>query len=129
MTQTHAALEQNKGEQKMGMAKHYEDDMKIREERFILMQDDEHKPIYRRRTTVKTTYIKIEEVIVKTPQRKKQKRKNKKILCCECNAAFLFTGGEQKYYEKHKFSEPKRCKTCRQQRKEQFKNRRTENEF
>ena len=102
----------------MGMAKHYEDDMKIREERFVLMQEDEHKPIYRRHTTIQKTYIvETTEVIVETPKCKKHKRKTRKMLCCECNAAFLFTGGEQKFYEDHKLSDPKRCPECRQKNK------------
>lgn len=105
----------------MGMAKHYEDDMKIREERYVLMQEDEHKPIYRRHTIVKTTYIETTEVFVEPPKPKKHKRKNKKLLCCECNAAFLFTGGEQKFYEDHNLSEPKRCPKCRKQNKKRNK--------
>ena len=99
------------------MAKHYEDDMKIREERYVLMQEDEHKPIYRRHTIVKTICIETTEVAFETPKPKKHKRKNKKLLCCECNAAFLFAGGEQKFYEDHKLSEPKRCVKCRQKNK------------
>ena len=105
----------------MGMAKHYEDDMKIREERYVLMQEDEHKPIYRRHTIVKTTYIETKEVFIEQPKPKKHKRKNKKLLCCECNAAFLFTGGEQKFYEDHNLSEPKRCPKCRKQNKNKNK--------
>jgi hypothetical protein len=101
----------------MGMAKHYEDDMKIREERYVLLQEDEHKPIYRRHTIVKTTYIETKEVFIEQTKPKKHKRKNKKLLCCECNAAFLFTGGEQKFYEDHNLNEPKRCLKCRKENK------------
>ena len=99
----------------MGMAKYYEDNMEIREERYVLMREDEHMPIYRRHTVVQTTYTK--EVIIETSNPKKQKRKAKKMLCCECNAAFLFTGGEQKFYEDHKLSDPKRCPKCRKKNK------------
>ena len=55
------------------------------------------------------------------PLLKKHKRKKKKIVCCDCGETFLFTGGEQKYYEERKLSEPKRCAVCRQKRKELFK--------
>ena len=100
------------------MAKHYEDDMEIREERFVLMQEEEHTPIYRRYTTMQKTYIvETTEVIIETPKHKKHKRKTRKMLCCECNAAFIFTGGEQKFYEDHKLSDPKRCLECRQKNK------------
>ena len=81
------------------------------------MQEDEHKPIYRRRTIIQETYIETTEVIIETPKPKKRKRKNKKMLCCECNAAFIFTGGEQKFYEDHNLNEPKRCPKCREKNK------------
>ena len=101
----------------MGIVKYYEDNMKIREERYLLMREEEPMPIYRRRPIAETTYINTKEVIIDTTKNKKQKRKTEKMLCCECNAAFLFTGGEQKFYEDHKLSKPKRCPQCRKKNK------------
>ncbi|MBO5700856.1 MAG: zinc-ribbon domain containing protein [Clostridia bacterium] len=51
--------------------------------------------------------------------RTKLKRKTKKLVCCECGTSFLFTGGEQNYYETHNLSDPKRCLKCRKNRRQQ----------
>ncbi len=42
---------------------------------------------------------------------------DKVIVCKECEKEFDFTAGEQSFYEKNKFSEPVRCKACRDARK------------
>lgn len=39
------------------------------------------------------------------------------IVCVNCRNTFVFSVGEQKFYEEHKFPNPKRCKTCRQIKK------------
>jgi hypothetical protein len=40
---------------------------------------------------------------------------DKEIICKRCGDKFLFTAGEQKFYEKHGFShDPKRCPKCRE---------------
>lgn len=41
------------------------------------------------------------------------------IKCVEksCGKDFIFPVNEQKYYEKHGFQLPKRCKACREKRK------------
>src|SRR5262249_52281921 len=45
------------------------------------------------------------------------------IQCVDCKQDFIFTAGEQEFYERKGFREqPKRCKACREQRK----NRRSE---
>jgi len=36
-----------------------------------------------------------------------------RLKCWECGEYFVFTGGEQKYYEQQGFSNPKRCEDCR----------------
>nr|WP_269321887.1 RQC-minor-1 family DNA-binding protein [Oceanobacillus salinisoli] len=40
-----------------------------------------------------------------------------RIKCWECGKRFIFTVGEQKFYKQKGFSEPKRCKPCREKRK------------
>ncbi|MCI0493853.1 zinc-ribbon domain containing protein [candidate division KSB1 bacterium] len=35
------------------------------------------------------------------------------LECWDCGNSFLFTGGEQKYYQQHGFRLPKRCEDCR----------------
>ena len=35
------------------------------------------------------------------------------LECWDCGNSFVFTGGEQKYYQQRGFSQPKRCEDCR----------------
>lgn len=44
---------------------------------------------------------------------------DKKIVCKDCNKEFIFTIGEQAFYESKGFSEPVRCKDCREKRKQE----------
>ena len=39
------------------------------------------------------------------------------IKCQDCQQDFEFTENEQKFYEEKGFLPPKRCKTCREARK------------
>ncbi len=44
--------------------------------------------------------------------------KDKTIKCRDCGQEFVFTVGEQKFYEEKGFTnEPSRCKECRDKRK------------
>ena len=108
----------------MSFAKYFEDNLEIAEERFLLrQQENEPTPIYHVTQEISSKiYLVTTKVLeVKPEPPKKHKRKKKKIVCCDCGETFLFTGGEQKYYEDRKLSEPKRCPVCRQKRKELFK--------
>lgn len=40
------------------------------------------------------------------------------IPCLDCKVEFAFTEGEQKFYASKQLSDPKRCKPCRQARRE-----------
>jgi hypothetical protein len=42
---------------------------------------------------------------------------DKQLMCMDCNEEFTFTGGEQRFFAEKNFSEPKRCKVCRNLRK------------
>ncbi len=42
---------------------------------------------------------------------------DKTIKCVDCGNEFVFTEGEQAFYEEKGFHEPKRCKECRQKAK------------
>jgi DNA replicative helicase MCM subunit Mcm2 (Cdc46/Mcm family) len=44
-------------------------------------------------------------------------KQDKVIICSECQTEFLWTVGEQEFYENHNFVEPKRCRECRKARK------------
>lgn len=43
---------------------------------------------------------------------------DRSIECIDCHQSFVFTAGEQEFYERKGFRElPKRCKNCRDKRK------------
>ena len=44
---------------------------------------------------------------------------DKDLICKDCGQAFTFTAGEQEFFQERGFSEPIRCKTCRDARKAQ----------
>lgn len=47
-----------------------------------------------------------------------------KIICKDCGEEFLFTVGEQNFYEEKGFqNKPVRCKACRDKRKAEKMNR------
>lgn len=42
---------------------------------------------------------------------------DKTIVCKDCGNEFTHTAGEQEFYKERQFSEPVRCKECRDKRK------------
>src|SRR5262245_3021979 len=43
---------------------------------------------------------------------------DKTLTCSDCGSSFVFTSGEQRFYQEKGFShEPRRCKDCRGKRK------------
>lgn len=38
---------------------------------------------------------------------------DKTLKCAECGNEFVFTAGEQEFYASKGFTEPKKCKECR----------------
>ena len=48
---------------------------------------------------------------------------DKDLICKDCGQAFTFTAGEQEFFQERGFSEPIRCKTCRDSRKAQKSDR------
>ena len=40
------------------------------------------------------------------------------ITCADCGQEFVFTASEQQFYTDRGFSDPRRCPTCRQARKQ-----------
>jgi hypothetical protein len=107
-----------KGGKNMGFTKYAEDNFEIMEERRYWMQARETAPTLL--TAPQTTLTAEAKETTKQPAKTKEKKKTRKLVCCECGTSFLFTGGEQHYYESHKLSEPKRCSTCRKARKQQI---------
>lgn len=55
---------------------------------------------------------------------------DKTLVCKDCGQEFVFTAGEQEFYEARGFqNEPGRCKECRLARKSQYGNARGEREM
>ena len=47
------------------------------------------------------------------------------LTCIECSDRFIFSAGEQAYFQKKGFTnEPKHCKTCRQLKKQRYQEQR-----
>lgn len=44
------------------------------------------------------------------------------IVCTDCKSEFIFNEGEQKFYAARDFEQPKRCKECREKRKQRIEN-------
>ena len=42
---------------------------------------------------------------------------DKEIICAGCGDTFIFSVREQSFYASKNFSDPKRCKNCREKRK------------
>jgi CxxC-x17-CxxC domain-containing protein len=42
------------------------------------------------------------------------------ITCSECSTPFMFTEREQEYYRERNLTHPKRCKPCRDARRQNF---------
>lgn len=48
---------------------------------------------------------------------------DRQLTCMDCSQPFVFTAGEQEFYERKGFKEePKRCKNCREARKSRRNN-------
>jgi hypothetical protein len=43
------------------------------------------------------------------------------LTCADCGAEFMWSAGEQDYYDYKGFAPPKRCKPCREARQERKK--------
>lgn len=57
---------------------------------------------------------------VRIPKEKKSIMPDVEITCSECNEPFPFTEREQEYYTERNLSQPKRCKPCRDLRRQNF---------
>ena len=45
---------------------------------------------------------------------------DRELNCVDCGDRFTWTGEEQSFYAKQGFSEPKRCKRCREAKRAQY---------
>jgi hypothetical protein len=52
---------------------------------------------------------------------------DKTLKCLDCGTEFVFTVREQEFYAQNGFTEPKRCKPCRDARKRSNGNRKPSN--
>lgn len=57
-------------------------------------------------------------------------KKDKKIICKDCGQEFIFTVGEQEFFEEKGFTnEPVRCKECRDKKRNQNNRPRSNGDF
>lgn len=49
---------------------------------------------------------------------------DKQLQCADCKQPFIFTAGEQEFYNLKGFTSPKRCKQCRVKKQQQREARR-----
>lgn len=59
----------------------------------------------------------IPEDQLKSMNDKKQKLQDLTVQCVDCKNPFLFTAGEQQFYQDRGLAVPKRCPTCRLKRR------------
>lgn len=45
------------------------------------------------------------------------------LQCCDCPSMFTFTAGEQEFFAKNNYVQPKRCPACRSAKKRRMANR------
>jgi DNA-directed RNA polymerase subunit RPC12/RpoP len=44
---------------------------------------------------------------------------DERIECVECGRAFIWSSGEQRFYQEHRLDRPKRCPNCRSHRRDE----------
>lgn len=122
-------MKEQKRRNTMGFAKYFEDDLEIMEERQYWTQTTETAPTL----LISEKVVAIMDAMVvetmKQPIKTKAKRKTRKLVCSECGTSFLFTGGEQCFYEKRNLLPPSRCPSCRDKRKAFYKEINTQKEI
>lgn len=42
---------------------------------------------------------------------------DKEIVCVDCKESFIFTAGEQEFFESKNLTPPRRCKNCRMKKR------------
>lgn len=52
---------------------------------------------------------------------------DRKVKCEKCGEEFVFTAGEQEFYQEKGFTDPKKCKACRDAAKNERNNRSNRN--
>lgn len=52
-----------------------------------------------------------------------QSNKDIRLQCVDCDREFIFTEGEQKYFEQKGLFSPKRCFSCRKKKREEIQQR------
>ncbi len=103
----------------MGWAKFVEDNMEMWEERFYRPLNEDR---YQKEAVVQVCAIlplvsPTIEVKVTVNPAKSTCKQDRQIICKDCGNEFVFSGGEQAYFEIKGYSPPKRCKKCREIRK------------
>lgn len=101
----------------MGWAKYAEDNNEIFCERMDQIVSNK-SPHIKVMTTIPLMACPVEISIKVSPDKKqaepKVKHEDKNLYCQDCEKAFVFSAGEQRFYKKKGLNQPKRCKACRE---------------
>jgi len=101
----------------MGWAKYTEDINELISERIMILNQSKIE------TEIKIeVHFEIPQKIASSNQNteKGQEYSDIKIVCKDCGRPFLFSAKSQKHFEKQGWSNPKRCKCCREHRNTVF---------
>ena len=106
----------------MGWAKYFEDDMDFMFERQRRMWDRVHEAateITCTGTLPLTKFIVVvENKVAPSKEIGRKAYEDKSIVCRDCGHAFIFSVKAQKHYSKKQWCAPKRCKSCRDAKRE-----------
>lgn len=101
----------------MGWAKYMEDDIEIINERMSRMEDE--KSSYTAEQATLKMPVGTLPVVIAEKASVAVKHEGKCIVCKNCGKVFTFSVRDKIFYDKMGWNPPKRCKTCREQRKNQ----------
>jgi DNA replicative helicase MCM subunit Mcm2 (Cdc46/Mcm family) len=63
------------------------------------------------------------DVKILIKNKKELNMEDKTLTCQDCGEEFIFTAGEQEFFEEKGFDEPRRCKECRDKKKAEKRGR------
>lgn len=101
----------------MGWPKYFEDINEIVLERMAQRMGDDYHYLEIITTIPMRQPLQVPSQAVRTSQKHPKadtESQDQRLRCIDCDAIFVFTTGEQKFYEKKGLHPPKRCKSCRE---------------
>lgn len=97
----------------MGWSKYAEDNMEIFLERIRDRETRNSEPQVEFYASIPAKAAPVDLTIHVETIEKNDMPKDKNIKCRDCGKEFIFSVGEQDFYRKHNYCDPKRCSSCR----------------